>query len=90
MVTIKNNQSTMENARRKREPMEFVLAITRTVKTTNIPVFNQIILIYTGIKLKFRRDFFKLTEKITMDSCFQVLKIKINFWGITTVKSKFL
>ena len=74
MVTIKYNQYTMEDARRKREPIEFALAITRAVKATNMPVSNQITLIYTGIKLKFRRDFSKPTEKIIMDSCLQELK----------------
>ena len=59
MVTTKNNQYTIKNARRKREPMELVLIITKTVKTRNIPVFKQVILINTGIKLKFRRDFLK-------------------------------
>ena len=79
----------MENARRKRESMEFVLAITKTVKTTNIPVSNQIILIYTGIKLKFCRDFFKFTEKTTVDSCFQKWENnKKLWWGIITAKNR--
>ena len=62
MVTIKNNQYTMENSRRKSEPMEFVLVITRAVKATNMPVLNQIVLIYTGIDLKFRRKCFQELE----------------------------
>ena len=74
MVTIKNNQYTMDNVRRKREPMEFVLAITRIIKTTNMSVYNQITLIYIGINVKFRRDLCKLTEKFTRDTCFQNLK----------------
>ena len=91
MVKIKDNQYTVENARRKSKPMEFVLAITRTVKTTNMPVFNQTILIYTGIKLEFRRDLFKPTEKTTMDSCLQELKDnKEIWWGITIARSRFL
>ena len=58
----------MENARRKREPMEYILITTRAIKATNMFVYNQIILIYIGIELKFRRDFVKPTEKIIMDA----------------------
>ena len=39
-----------------------------------MPVYNQIILIYTGIELEFRRDLFKLNENTIMDSCFPELK----------------
>ena len=73
MVTIKNNQYIMENARRKQELMEFLLAITKTIKKINIPVYNQIIFLYTGIKLKFRRDLFKPIENSIINSYFQEL-----------------
>ena len=76
MITIKDSQYTMENAQRKRKLMEFVLAIIRAVKTMNMPGYNQIILIYTGIELEYRRDLFKPTEDTIMDSCFQELKNK--------------
>lgn len=71
LVTIKNNQYAMDDVRRRRDPIEFALAIIKTVRTTNISVYNQIILIYTDIKLKFRRDLSKPVEKITMDVYFQ-------------------
>ena len=61
----------MDDVRRRRDPIEFALAIIKTVRTTNISVYNQIILIYTDIKLKFRRDLSKPVEKITMDVYFQ-------------------
>ena len=81
MVTIKNNQYIMGNARRKRESIEFVLAITKTIKTINMPVYNQVTLIYIGIKLRFRHDWFKAIENTIMDSCFQELKKKKNMVG---------
>ena len=87
MVTIKNSQYIIEDARKKRKLIKFVLVIIRTIKTTNMLVYNQIILIYTGIELEFRRDLFKPTEEITMDSCFQELENNIkNWWGITTIR----
>ena len=64
MVTILFNQYIIENARKKRKFIKFVLAITRTINITNMLVYNQIILIYTGIELKFRRDLFKPIEKL--------------------------
>ena len=51
--------------------MELILAITWTVKTTNVFIYNQIILIYTNIELKFRRDLFKLIANDIMESCLQ-------------------
>ena len=48
--------------------------ITRAIKTTNISVYNQIILIYTGIEPKFRRDLFKPTKEIIINVCLQELK----------------
>ena len=71
MVANKNNQYTIKDTRRKREPIKFALVITRTIKTTNMPVFNQMIFIYTGIELKFRRDLSKPSENIIMDACLQ-------------------
>ena len=67
---------------KKRKIMEFVLAITRTVKITNMPVYNQIILIYTGIQLKFRRDLFKPNEETTTDTCFQELRNNNKIGGV--------
>ena len=86
MVTIKDSQYIMGNARRKREPIKFILAITKTIKTINMPVYNHITLIYTGIKLKLRRDLFRSIENTIMDSCFK----KKLWWGITTVKKNLL
>ena len=74
MVTIKNNQYIMENARKKRKFMEFVLIIIRTVQTTKMPMYNQIILIYIGFEFKFRRDLFKPIENTIINSYFQKLK----------------
>ena len=67
MVTIKENQYTIKNARKKRKFMEFVLVINRTIKTINMLVYNQIILIYTGIEFKLRRNLFK-PIKVTRDA----------------------
>ena len=44
----------MDDVRRKREPMEYILIIIKTVKTANTPVFNQITFIYTNTELKVR------------------------------------
>ena len=90
MITIKESQYTMENARRKRETMEYGLNITRIAKITNIPVFNQIIFIYTGIELKFCRDLSKPSEDIIVDACFQESKNNNKiWWGIISIEYKF-
>ena len=80
MITMKNKYM-IKDARRKREPMEYVLIITKIAKATNIPVFNQIIFIYTGIKLEFRHDLSKPSENIIMDACIEKLTIIIIKFG---------
>ena len=77
----KKNQYTMEDARRKRESMEYFLIMTRVGKTKNMPVSNQITFIYTGIELKFRRDLSKPSEKIIMEAYFQKYRIIIKISG---------
>lgn len=74
MTTVVGAKYTLKDARRKREPMEYALTITRAAKATNMPVFNQITLIYNGVDLEFRRDLSKSTKDATMNSCLQELE----------------
>ena len=70
----------MKDARKKRESMKYALKIIRAVKTINMSVFSQIILIYIDLKLKFQRDVTKSIEIITMNMCLQELKNNKKLW----------
>ena len=54
--------------------MKYAFIIIKTIKIIDIFIFNQIILIYNDIELKFRRDLFKSSISFIINSCFQKLK----------------
>ena len=80
MTTITKKRYTMNDARRKREPMKYAHIITRTAKATDMIVTAQIFLIFNGLDLKFRRDLSKITDNTTMKTFFQDMKDNKEIW----------
>ena len=86
-VTFKKTKYTMNDARKKRESMKYVLEIIRAAKTIEMSIFFQIIMIYIGLNLKFQRDMTKPTKITIMNNCVQKLKNnKKLWWNMTTFK----
>ena len=80
MTTLTTAKYTMEDARRKREPLEYAILISRAAKATDMSVLSQVTLIYNGIELELRRDLSKPTEATTMESCLQELEDNKELW----------
>lgn len=70
----------MKDAHRKREPFEFAQIIIRAAKSANMTTFSQIYLIYNNLKLEFRRDLTKPTQRTTMNVFLQKLEDNKKIW----------
>lgn len=80
MATITRERYTMEDARRKREPMEYAHVITRAAKAAEITTHAQIFLLYNGLELEFRRDLAKLTDSTTIEAFLQDMEDNKEIW----------
>lgn len=46
----------MDDAKKNREPREYAQSVLRSAKSAELPVYNQVLLIYNGLDLEFQRD----------------------------------
>ena len=64
----------MNDARKKREFMKYVLKIIKAAKTIEMSIFSQVIMIYIDLNLKLQRNMTKSTKITIMNDCVQKLK----------------
>ena len=64
----------MNDVRKKRELMKYVLKIIRIAKIIIMSIFAQINMIYNDLNLKFRRDMTKFSKFITSKKLLTKLK----------------
>ena len=70
----------MDDARRRREPVEYAQVITRAARSAEMSVYNQIFLIYNGLDLEFRRDLTLPTENTDMNAFLTEMENKKEIW----------
>ena len=58
---------TFENARRRRDSINYVLAFFKTIKTIDVSIYNQLYFIYNELKSKFRHDLTRFTFDIIIN-----------------------
>lgn len=80
MAAVTRERYTMDDARRRREPIEYAQIITRAARSADMPAYNQIYLIYNGLDLEFRRDLPLPTESTDMDTFLSELETKKEIW----------
>ena len=81
MTVILKKRYTMKNVRKHHEPYKFAQIIIRGAKSVNMPIFSQIYLIYSGLKLEFRRDLFKPTEGNIMEAFLHEMDENKKIWS---------
>ena len=82
---ILKERYTMKNARRNRKFREYAFKILRTIKFAKLKsISNQVAIIYNDFDIKFRRDFTKSINVITLESFFKEMNdFKKIWWQLT-------
>ena len=75
---------TLGNATNRKEPREYAQKIIRAARNANLPVPNQLDIIYNGLDLDLRRDIKRSRADATINSFLTELdECKHNWWGYT-------
>ena len=76
MITVIRKKYIMNDAKRRKESIEYAQIIIRVVRSAKTFVYNQIYLIYNELNLKFRRDLSISLKFIDMNSFISKLNVK--------------
>ena len=76
MTIVTRKKYIMNNAKRRKESIEYAQIITRAVKSADMSTYNQIYLIYNELDLKFRKNLFLFTKFTDMNTFLSKLKTK--------------
>ena len=79
---------TMDDARQKREPIEYAQIITRAARSAEMSMYNQVYLIYNGLNIEFRRDIPIPNENTDLDEFLQELDRKKEIWWAIDYRNK--
>ena len=88
MITVIRKKYTMNDAKRRKESIEYAQIIIRVVKSAKMSVYNQIYLIYNELNLKFRRDLSISLKFIDMNSFISKLNVKKEIWWELELKNR--
>lgn len=89
VAIVSKERYTMDDARRKREPFEYVQIIVRAAKSAEMSTYTQIYFIYNGMEPEFRRDLTKPTMDTTMDAFVQQMDDTKEIWWDIASKNRF-
>lgn len=78
----------MDDARQKREPIEYAQIITRAARSAEMSMYNQVYLIYNGLNIEFRRDIPIPNENTDLDEFLQELDRKKEIWWAIDYRNK--
>ena len=78
--TITTSKYTFDDARRRRDPVDYALALSRAAKATDVPVYSQLYFIYNGLESEFRRDLTRPTSDTTMDQFLKQMEDNKEIW----------
>ena len=82
LIIVIKKRYIMNDIHRRRKLNEYAQIIIRTVRSTEMFIYNQIYLIYNDLNLEFWRDLHTSFNIIDMHSFFNELKNKKKIWWI--------
>ena len=71
---------TFDDARRRRDLVDYVLALFKAVKIIDVSIYSQLYFIYNNLKSEFRRDLTRFTFDIIMNQFFKQMKNNKKIW----------
>ena len=87
--TILKKRYTMNDARRHREPREYVVKILRAVKFAELEsMTNQMTIIYNELDVEFRRDMTKSSNVLFIDSFLREMNDAKEIWWQLAIRAK--